>query len=279
MSQLFNESLTQGIFPSIFKIAEVVPLRKNDPKDQVTNYRPISLLLTISKILEKLVYSRIYGFLTKSNQLYQSQYGFRAKHSCDHAVGELLSDIVKNLELHKPTICLYLDLSKAFDTLLHQVILKKLERYGICGTCLTWMKSYLHDRKMLVKCRTENRDVVKSNSHVVNYGTLQGSCLGPLLFLLFCNDLQLHIIHLRVIQFADDTTLYISHTKVTYLEYCINEDLHRIEDWFKANKLTLNATKTVSMIFNSSSKSTNRNNHATKSINSIKLVLNSKFPK
>ena len=273
LTQLFNESLSQGKFPDIFKMAEVVPLHKNGAKDQFTNYRPISLLLTISKILEKIVYTRIYKFLTQSNQLYQSQYGFRAKHSCDHAVGELLSDIVKNLELNKPTICLFLDLSKAFDTLLHPVILNKLERYGIRGICLDWMKSYLSDRKMLVKCRTDKGDLVKSDTCTVNYGTPQGSCLGPLLFLLFCNDLQLHLLHLRTIQFADDTTLYISHTKVSYLEYCINDDLHRVEDWFRANKLTLNATKTVSMFFNCSTKCTNS---TTKSINNsnIKLVLN-----
>ena len=273
LTQLFNESLSKGKFPDIFKTAEVVPLHKNGAKDQFTNYRPISLLLTISKILEKIVYTRIYKFLTNSNQLYQSQYGFRAKHSCDHAVGELLSDIVKNLELNKPTVCLYLDLSKAFDTLLHPVILNKLERYGIRGICLDWMRSYLSNRKMLVKCRTNNGDIVKSDMCEVNYGTPQGSCLGPLLFLLFCNDLQLHLLHLRTIQFADDTTLYISHTKLSYLEYCINDDLHRVEDWFRANKLTLNATKTVSMIFNCSTK---RMNNATKSIknNKIKLVLN-----
>ena len=284
LTHLFNESLSQGIFPSVFKTAEVVLLHKNGPKDQITNYRPISLLVTISKILEKIVYSRIYGFLMKSNQLYQSQYGFRSNHSCDHAVGELLSDIVKSLELNKPTICLYLDLSKAFDTLLHPVILKKLERYGVRGTCLEWMKSYLQDRKMLVKCRTAGGDIVKSDSMTINYGTPQGSCLGPLLFLLFCNDLQLHVIHLRVIQFADDTTLYISHKKLNYLEYCINDDLRRIEDWFRANKLTLNATKTVSMIFDSNAKGTNRNTNinkeATKSINDIKMTLsNIEIPK
>ena len=196
LAHLFNESLSSGIFPDIFKLAEVVPLHKNGPRDQITNYRPISLLMTISKILEKIFYTRMYNFLTNSNQLYQSQYGFCAKHSCDHAVGELLSDIVKNLELNKPTVCLYLDLSKAFDTLLHTVILKKLERYGIRGKCLQWMESYLSNRKMLVKCRTDNGETIKSYPQEVNYSTPQGSCLGPLLFLVFCNDLQLHLIHL-----------------------------------------------------------------------------------
>ena len=274
LTKLFNESLSSGIFPDIFKLAEVIPLHKNGPRDQITNYRPILLLMTISKILEKIFYTRMYNFLTNSNQLYQSQYGFRAKHSCDHAVGELLSDIVKNLELNKPTVCLYLDLSKAFDTLLHTVILKKLERYGIRGNCLQWMESYLSNRKMLVKCRTDNGDIIKLHPQHVTYGTPQGSCLGPLLFLIFCNDLQLHLIHLRAIQFADDTTLYMSHRKVQYLEYCINNDLRRVEDWFWANKLTLNAMKTVAMIFNCNKKNVNEPWDTTKSINSIQLVLN-----
>ena len=271
LSTLFNESLQSGTFPDIFKIAEVVPLHKNGPRDQIANYRPISLLMTISKILEKIYYTRMYTFLTKSNQLYQSQYGFRAKHSCDHAVGELLSDIVKNFELNKPTICLYLDLSKAFDTLQHTVILKKLERYGIRGKCLEWMESYLNNRKMLVKCRMDNGDIIKSHQQEVTYGTPQGSCLGPLLFLVFCNDLQLHLIHLRAIQFADDTTLYMSHWKAQYLEYCINDDLRSVEDWFRANKLTLNALKTVSMIFDCYRKDWTK---CAKSINGIQMTLN-----
>ena len=143
LTQLFNESLSQGLFPDIFKIAEVVPLHKGNSKENVENYQPISLLVTISKVLEKIVYRRIYNFLDKSNQLFTSQYRFRTNHRCDHTIGELRSEIVKNLENNKPTICLYLYLSKAFDTLLHDVILSKLERYGICGNCLQWLSSYL----------------------------------------------------------------------------------------------------------------------------------------
>ena len=186
----FNTSLTEGLFPDIFKIAEVVPLHKSNSKEHVENYRPISLLVTISKLLEKIIYSRIYNFLDQTNQLFQSQYGFRTNHGCDHAVSELLSEIVKNLECNRPTTCIYLDLSKAFDTLLHEVILKKMERYGIRGTCLAWLQSYLSNRKMLVKCKEENGSDVKSDLYDIHYGTPQGSCMGPLLFLVFCNDLQ-----------------------------------------------------------------------------------------
>ena len=113
------------------KLGEIVPLHKSKCREEVENYRPISLLLTISKLLEKIIYQHVYGFLTKSGQLYQSQYGFRKNHACDHAVGELVSKIVKHLQKNNYTACILLDLSKAFDTLQHSVIFAKLERYGI----------------------------------------------------------------------------------------------------------------------------------------------------
>ena len=131
LTDIFNSSLQSGVFPDLMKLGEVVPLHKSKSREDVGNYRPISLLLTISKLLEKIIYRCVYGFLTKSGQLYQSQYGFRKNHACDHAVGELVSEIVKHLQKNNYTVCILLDLSKAFDTLQHNVIFAKLERYGI----------------------------------------------------------------------------------------------------------------------------------------------------
>ena len=130
------------------KHGEVVPLYKNGSKKYLANYRPITLLLTISKILEKLVYKRVYRFLNNNNQIYNSQYGFRSNHSCENAITELVSTIVKNLEDQKYTTALFLDLSKAFDTLEHDLLLQKLDKYRIRGTCLNWFKSYLNGHKM-----------------------------------------------------------------------------------------------------------------------------------
>ena len=148
MTYLFNESMTTGVFPDVMKIAEVAPLNKSKARYEVENYRPISLLLTISKLLEKLIYSRVYDFLISSNQLYESQYGFRRNHACEYAIGEFISKVVKNSQLGKITVGIFLDLSKVFDTLEHSVVYKKLERYSIRGKALDWFKSYLSNRKL-----------------------------------------------------------------------------------------------------------------------------------
>ena len=209
----------------------------------------------ISKLLEKLMYSRVYEFLISSNQLYESQHGFQKMHACKHAIGEFISKVVKNCELGKTTVGVFLDLSKAFDMLEHSVIFKKLERYGIRGSSLVWFKSYLSNRTLRSKCKVvANSTETKSVLYEVNYGTPQGSCLGPLIFLIFCNDLQLHLIHMQCIQFADNTTLYCSHKSRKYLDYCIIIDLERLHDWFRANKLTLNVNKSVILEFDNKDK-------------------------
>ena len=214
LSIIFNYSLSTGCFPTKMKYAEVVPLYKSKSKLEPSNYRPISLLITISKILEKKMYSRTYKFLDENNQIYRSQYGFRAKHSCEHAIGELVSNIVKNQQKEKYTASLFLDLSKAFDTLDHKLLLHKLETYGIRGVALQWFESYLSNRKLRVKCEVDDcGNYAYSNWHILMHGAPQGSCLGPLLFLIFCNDLRLNLTYMSCIQFADDTTLYYSHKK------------------------------------------------------------------
>ena len=247
---LFNNSMETGIFPEKMKTAKVVPLHKSKHKDETTNYRPISLLLTLSKILEKIMYKRVYEFLTKTNQLYSSQYGFRKNHGCDQAIGELVANISKGIEQKKLTAGVFLDLSKAFDSLEHSVIFKKLDRYGLRGKCLDWFTSYLQGRNLRVSCKTADTGITKtSNLHEVNYGTAQGSCLGPLIFLIFCNDLQMHLVFLECIQFADDTTLYITHQSLSYIKFCLEHDLSILQDWFLANKLTLNIGKSVCILF------------------------------
>ena len=250
LTLLFNESILCGVFPSAMKTAKVVPLFKSKSREESTNYRPISLLLTVSKILVKIMYTRVYNFPDATGQLYVSQYGFRKKHGCDHAVGELIANISKGIEHGKLTAGVFLDLSKAFDSLEHSAIFVKMERYGLRGICLDWFKSYLKDRQLRVSCKTADTGTNSTSSvHKVEYGTAQGSCLGPLIFLIFCNDLQMHLTFLNCIQFADDTTLYITHSNINYIRFCLEPDLLTLQDWFLANKLTLNIGKSVCILF------------------------------
>ena len=250
LTTMFNMSLTQGIFPDCMKLAEIIALHKSKNRELCDNYRPISLLITISKVLEKIVYKRVYKFLNTTNQIYEKQYGFRAKHSCENAVSNLVGDLVKNIQDKKYTITLFLDLSKAFDTLEHRVIFDKMYKYGIRGTTLNWFKSYLTNRQLRVKINAgEHGTNIISDKYPVTYGTPQGSCLGPLIFLIFCNDLSNSLMHSNCIQFADDTTIYCSSKDLRYLRWQIMEDLKNASDWLKANKLTLNLNKTNYMIF------------------------------
>ena len=249
LTPIFNQSITEGTFPDRMKHAEVIALYKQGDRCNVVNYRPISLLLTISKLLEKIMYSRTYEFLTQNESLYESQYGFRKKHSCEHAITELVGQIAKSLENKQYTIAVYLDLSKAFDTLSHHVLYEKLDKYGIRGVALSWYKSYLTNRTMQAKCNSGNNTDVLSSNFALNFGTPQSSCLGPLLFLIFCNDLIKILENCRGILFADDTTVYKSNKSLKYLIWNVNQDLNKISDWFRANQLTLNTSKTVCMLF------------------------------
>ena len=240
-----------GIFPDIMKMAEVVPLYKGKSRENETNYRPISLLTTMSKVMEKVVYQRVYQFLTNTGQICETQYGFRSNHSCEHAIAQVIGNILKNLEGNKSTIAVMLDLSKAFDTIEHRIMIQKLELFGVWGVCLDWFRSYLENRQMRVKCRvTSSQGETVSDYHTVNYGTPQGSCLGPLIFLIFVNDMRLHLTDVDSVQFADDTTILFGHRNDNYLKYCVERELETLSDWFRANKLTLNVDKSVFLMFN-----------------------------
>ena len=145
-----------------------------------------------------------------------------------------------------------MDLSKAFDTIEHTILLSKLELYGIRGNVLSWFKSYLTDRKLRVKCKTvSNMKEATSKEYPIEYGTPQGSCLGPLIFLIFVNDLHLHLQFSESVQFADDTTLLLSHQNPNYLQFCVESELANVQDYFNANKLTLNVSKSMYILYHS----------------------------
>ena len=142
LCKIFNSLIEEGVFPRQMKMAEVIPLYKRRELDMVVNYRPISLLITRSKLLEKLVYCKVYKFLEKNKMLYNSQYSFHNKHLCEHTLMELCGKIIKAKDQGMHSTALFLDLLKAFDTINHAVLLKNLEQYGMRGTCLNWFENY-----------------------------------------------------------------------------------------------------------------------------------------
>ena len=246
---IFNQSISQGIFPDTMKLAEVIPLHKGRETDQTVNYHLMSLLMTMSKVLEKIIYSRVYKFLDKNNILYESQYGFQNKRSCEQAICELLGHVLQAKESGDISAAMFLDLSKAFDTLNHSMLLKKLDRYGIRGTVNDRFKSYLHNRSLKTKVLTGENRLVYSDTFPITYGTAQGSCLGPLVFMIFCNDVNLLPTYGKLILFADNTTLINHHQNRNFLGYMMTHDMNLLSDWFKVNQLSLNIMKTNLVMF------------------------------
>ena len=239
-----NLSFKNGVVPNNMKIAKIIPLFKNGDKSVFTNYRPVALLPQFSKILEKLFCKRLNEFIDKHDLIVNSQYGFRANRSTSSALLELVEDITTALDKNKYTVGVFIDLRKAFDTIDHTLLLKKLEHYGIRGIVNKWLCSYLSKRKQYVEIDQES-----SNLLDVLCGVPQGSVLGPLLFLLYINDICNVSKLLKLILFADDTNLFRSGLNLEELCKEISNELSKLNKWFKVNKLSLNVSKTNFMIF------------------------------
>ena len=247
LCSIFNKSISEGKLPEPMKLAEVVPLYKSKEMDIIANYRPISLLIMISKVLEKIIYRQVYSFLEMNNILYKSKYGFRTKHNCEQVIMELTARILHAKEQGAHSASLFLDLSKVFDMLNHNVLLQKLDQLGIRGIANEWFHDYLTGRSLVANSTVNEQKTVYSEPHQITYGTGQGSCLGPLLFILFHNDIYQLPLYSHLILFTEDTTMVNSHQNLKYLEYMMHQDLLVIIDWFKANQLSINLEKTVLM--------------------------------
>ena len=250
LSYIFNLSIDTGIFPDKMKVAKVIPiLKKGDPL-MLGNYRPISLLPVFSKVFEKLIASRLLLYLNKYSIISDNQFGFRQKHSTVSALLNTVDDIYSEFDSNNLIIGIFFDICKAFDCVNFGILLKKLECYGIRGISHKWFSSYLFDRKQYVCINGINSDI-----KAINCGVPQGSVLGPLLFLLYINDIaNIQPLEKPPKLFADDTSLFVTGKNSLDIESKCNKAILLIQDWMSANKLTVNTDKTCYLQFISNNK-------------------------
>ena len=229
LSELINKSFATGCFPNICKTAKVIPIFKTESRLLCNNYRPISLLSNISKIIEKIMYQRLNNFLEETNCFYNLQFGFRLNLSTNNALLSIIENIQTDLDNGDFAAGVFIDLKKAFDTVDHDILLKKLEYYGVRGLLKDWFQSYLKNRKQFVSVNNST-----SNTKEITTGVPQGSVLGPLLFLLYyINDLHKSVKHSKTYHFADNTNIMQS-----------NKSLDVLSKWPKGNELSHNISKT-----------------------------------
>ena len=246
---IINQSLKTGVFPDALKIAKVKPLYKKGDNFCLNNYRPISLLPTISKIFERVMFTQLYSYLNANNLLSEQQYGFRSQHSTELACVKLVDYItteMDNIKKIKTPTAIFLDLSKAFDTLNFNILLNKLQYYGIDGISLSLIRSYLTDRFQYVQFENSESDLLE-----IKTGIPQGSILGPLFFSIMINDLVNSSNKFKFLMYADDTTIYfnLEDFPIENREVLINNELEKVNKWLKLNKLAVNVDKTKSMLF------------------------------
>ena len=244
LKHIINLSFSEGCFPQLLKLAEVCPIFKKKDKNKCENYRPISLLSNLSKLFERAMHTRVYEFFEVSKVFSDLQFGFRKNHSTNHALIDIVEKIKENLDKKTFSCGVFIDLEKAFDTVNHNILVKKLEFYGVRGLASQWFFSYLSNRQQRVKL-----DGRTSSYLNITCGVPQGSILGPLLFLIYINDMKNSVKNSVLHHFADDTNLLCSDKNVKNLKKKMNEDLRLIYVWLCANRLSLNVDKTEFIVF------------------------------
>ena len=254
LSHVFNLSLQMGILPDRLKISRTVPVFKAGKTDNLSNYRPISCLPVMSKIIEKFVSKQLFEFISSNQILYKYQFGFQPGKSTAHPLLHIVDFISKAFNNDEFVIAVFLDFQKAFDLVDHKILLKKLCNIGVRGIALKWFESYLKDRKQFVMVNGKISKFFKT----INISVLQGSILGPLLFLIFINDMHKSNALLNV-HFADDTTGLCKGKKLNEMVPFVNQELQKIGVWLRSHKLSINAGKTKVMIFHPRGKNVDQN--------------------
>lgn len=253
LCHIINLSIETGTYPESLKVSIVKPLFKKGDKRLVNNFRPIALPPVISKVFEKYFYGQINNFLEKHNILCNEQKGFRQNKTINMAVFDFLKNVMFNVDIRKPVCAIYCDMTQAFDYVDHNILINKLNKYGIRGNIQSLILSYLSNRKQYtsiarINLTTKREEIFNSRERVVKYGVPQGSVLGPLLFIIYINDMPKSINH-PVTLFADDCTVTIGANDISCYEKEIHESLTSIKLWLKSNNLKINLSKTQIMQF------------------------------
>ena len=254
LAHIFNLSLEKGIYPDRLKSSRVVPIFKDGNSKLCDNYRPITIVSTLAKVLDKIVATKLYNHLDINKLIYKFQFGFQKNLSTENNLLHLTNYITKSINSGKYCIGIFLDLRKAFDVVNHDILLKKLAYLGVKDIELKWFSSYLSNRQ---QCTDINGQLSSFKSILIS--VMQGSVLGPLLFLCFINDM-FKSSELTSLLFADDTACLASHENIDELfEFC-NTELKKLTDWFAANKISVNAKKCKYIIFHNKGKKINTDN-------------------
>ena len=248
LKNLINRSFKTGIFPNCLKIARITPVHKKGPKNLVSNYRPISSLPFLSKVFERCMADRLSNFLHQTNTISKNQFGFQKGISTCDALLKFVNDIYHSLNIRYHHISVMIDLAKAFETVHHKILLRKMNSYGITNVPLKLFENYLSNRKSYVRIGD-----CSSSMQAINIGVPQGSIIGPILFLIYINDIPNASEILRPIIFADDTTLSTSSNDQIFFEENLNNELCKVQNWCTANRLSINASKTEILLFSNRS--------------------------
>lgn len=278
LTVFYNKCIAEGIFPDQLKIAKIIPIHKKGSKTDPKNYRPISLLPVLSKIFEKNIKNRLLVHLNLNKVLHLRQFGYQKNVGTGDAIYTLVEDITSKLNRKIRVAGIFLDLSSAFDTIDHKLLIAKLEHYGVRGGTLQLFSSYLRNRKMYVDISNmqanSSSNCNKSSMQDIVAGVPQGSILGPILFILFTNDLINYINSIfpdtQLTVFADDTNAIVEANDIQELSAKVNAVLKVFNSWFECNKLIINTDKTKIILFSTTAR--NKEN-MTIALNAFKIEI------